>query len=58
MEVSIAAANLDRMRPAMNKSKKDVYKIDNEQVSPFSELDKDDWDDLLCTNNPAESINR
>ena len=35
MEVSIAAANIDRMRAVVNKSKKEIYKVDNEQVNPF-----------------------
>ena len=35
MEVSIAAANIDRMRAIVNKSKKEIYKVDNEQVNPF-----------------------
>ena len=35
MEVSIAAANIDRMQAIVNKSKKEIYKVDNWQVNPF-----------------------
>ena len=35
MEVSIAAANIYRMRTVVNKSRKEIYKVDNEQVNPF-----------------------
>ena len=35
MEKSIAAANIDRLRAVVNKSKKDVYKVDNDKINPF-----------------------
>jgi len=35
MEKSIAAANLERVRAVVNKSKKDVYKVDNDKLTPF-----------------------
>ena len=35
MEKSIAAANIDRLRAVVNKSKKDIYKVDNDKINPF-----------------------
>ena len=35
MEKSMAAANIDRMRAVLNKTKKKIEKIDNERVNPF-----------------------
>ena len=35
MEVSLAAANIDRIRTILKKARKEVDKVDNERVSPF-----------------------
>ena len=35
IEKSLAAANLDRIRAVLNKTKKQIDKIDNEKVNPF-----------------------
>ena len=35
MEVSLAAANIDRIRTILKKARKEVDKVDNERVNPF-----------------------
>ena len=35
INVSMAAASIDRVRAAVKKARKDVEKIDNEKVNPF-----------------------
>ena len=35
MELSLAAANIDRIRSVMKKARQEVDKIDNERVNPL-----------------------
>jgi len=39
MEVSVATGNIYRLRANMNKSKKDICKVNNDKVNPFKIID-------------------
>jgi len=39
MEVSVATGNIDRVRENVNKSKKDIYKVNNGKINPFKIID-------------------
>jgi len=56
MEVSIAAANLDRMRAVVNKSKKDVYKVDNDKINPFKIVASFPSIERIDQNNTQQSL--
>ena len=40
MSVSLAAANIDRVRVVVKKAKREVEKIDNDRVNPFKIISK------------------